>query len=62
MDLFTENDLRDLVTMRSKYCISLFMPTYKVGADIQQNAPRFKILFLKHRNCLFLQVCDRPKL
>ncbi len=44
MDLFTENDLRDLVTMRSKYCISLFMPTYKIGSEIQQNVPRFKNL------------------
>jgi hypothetical protein len=52
VDLFTENDLRDLVTMRSKYCISLFMPTYKVGADIQQNAPRFKNLISEAQELL----------
>lgn len=44
MDLFTEDDLRDLVTMRSKFCVSLFMPTYKIGSEIQQNIPRFKNL------------------
>jgi hypothetical protein len=44
VDLFTDDDLRDLVTMRSKYCISLFMPTFKNGVDIQQNPVRFKNL------------------
>lgn len=44
MDIFTEDDLRDLVTMRSKNCVSMYMPAFRAGSETQQNPIRFKNL------------------
>ncbi|MBN1601511.1 MAG: hypothetical protein JW915_07880 [Chitinispirillaceae bacterium] len=42
MDIFTEDDFRNLVSIQHPYCISIYMPFFRNGAEIQQNPIRFK--------------------
>ncbi|HEX2956813.1 MAG TPA: hypothetical protein VHO70_08270 [Chitinispirillaceae bacterium] len=44
MDIFTEDDFRNIVSIQHPYCISIFMPFFRAGAEIQQNPIRFKNL------------------
>lgn len=44
MDRMTTEELRSLVQQRTGPCVSLYMPTHDAGADIQQDAIRFKNL------------------
>ncbi len=44
MDTFTEDDLRDLVSVHFDHCVSIFMPSFRAGSDLQQNPIRFKNL------------------
>jgi hypothetical protein len=44
VDIFTEDDFRNLVSIQHPYCISIYMPFFRKGADIQQNPIRFKNL------------------
>ncbi len=42
MDIFTEDDLRDLISVHFDHCVSIFMPTFRTGSDLQQNPIRFR--------------------
>lgn len=44
MDLFTEDDLRDLVSIHYPNCVSIYMPSFRTGSETQQNPVRFKNL------------------
>lgn len=44
MDIFTEDDLRDLISVHFDHCVSIFMPAFKTGSDLQQNPIRFRNL------------------
>lgn len=44
MSLLSINDLKELVEQPQGICVSIYMPTYKAGAETQQNPIRFKNL------------------
>lgn len=44
MKLLSINELKTLVEKPDGYCVSLYMPTIKLGAETQQNPIRFKNL------------------
>jgi hypothetical protein len=44
MELFTKNNLKELVTMEGDRYISIFMPTFKTVPDTRQNPIRFRNL------------------
>jgi len=44
VDLFTEDDLRELISVHFENCISIYLPTLRAGAETQQNPIRFKNL------------------
>jgi hypothetical protein len=44
MDSLNRADVRGLMGERGKHCVSLYMPTHKAGAEIQQDPIRFKNL------------------
>lgn len=41
-EILTKNDLLDLIQRRKDTCVSIYLPTHRVGADTQQNQIRFK--------------------
>ena len=47
MDLITMENLREISTIRSPWCISLFMPTHRAGREMEQDPIRFKNLLRK---------------
>ncbi len=44
MDLFRENDLRDLVNFSSSPCVTVMMPAHRTGREIREDALRCKNL------------------
>lgn len=44
MDQFTREELRRLVEAAGATVVSIYMPTYRAGRDVRQNATRFKNL------------------
>jgi hypothetical protein len=44
MDRFRKSNLKDLLAHQAQPCLSLYMPTVRAGAEIQQNPIRFKKL------------------
>lgn len=44
MDRFTRDDLKRLTSVDADAAVSLFMPTYRAGREVRQNAIRFKNL------------------
>lgn len=44
MDSLTQNDLKALMDAHGEWCVSLFIPTVRAGAEVQQNQIRFKNL------------------
>lgn len=44
MDMLTRNDLITLAEAHGDWCVSLYMPTVRAGAETQQNPIRFKNL------------------
>ncbi|GAB1481728.1 hypothetical protein MASR2M78_05430 [Treponema sp.] len=44
MDIITREELNELITKRSTWCISLFMPTHRAGRETEQDPIRFKNL------------------
>ncbi|HEX3020137.1 MAG TPA: hypothetical protein VHP36_07530 [Chitinispirillaceae bacterium] len=55
MDIFTEDDLRDLISVHFDHCVSIFIPTFRTGSDLQQNPIRFKNLISTTMEKLILQ-------
>jgi hypothetical protein len=44
MDSLTREDIKTLIETQEEWCVSLFMPTVRAGAEVQQNPIRFKNL------------------
>ena len=44
MHQLSRDELKMLMQRQTGYCVSLYMPTYQAGADVQQNAIRCKNL------------------
>ena len=44
MDVLTMSDLRNLASIESGRCVSIYMPTHPVGREGQQDAVRLKNL------------------
>lgn len=42
MDILLKNELKELFSISNDPCISIYIPTYKKGADVAQNVIRFK--------------------
>lgn len=42
MDFFSKNELKNLIEHSEKPCVSIYMPTVKLGSETQQNPIRFK--------------------
>jgi hypothetical protein len=42
MELFTDDDLRELVTIENNHVVSIFLPMYHKGEEVQQNPIRLK--------------------
>lgn len=42
MDKLNIEDVKDLLNERSGNCVSIYMPTFRKGADVEQNRIRFK--------------------
>lgn len=47
MDSLTREDIKTLIETQEEWCVSLFMPTVRAGAEVQQNPIRFKNLLRK---------------
>jgi hypothetical protein len=62
--MFPVDELRELVDFRAEHCISIYMPTYRIGADVQQNPIHLKDLIdqveekLSKRGLRSADVCD----
>lgn len=54
MDSVTREELKSLIDQEADYCVSLFMPTYYAGAEIQQNQIRFRNLLRKTEDHLLI--------
>jgi hypothetical protein len=52
MDLVTRDDLRTLVEMAGEPCVSIYLPTHRVGRETQQDPIRFKNLLEQARGQL----------
>ncbi len=44
MDSLTRSNLIDLIDVEDEWCVSLYMPTVRAGAEVQQNTIRFRNL------------------
>ena len=44
MDQFTDEDLRELISVQFEHCVSIYMPSFRTGSETQQNPIRFKNL------------------
>jgi hypothetical protein len=44
MDIFTRNDLKNLLGKRESTCVSIYMPTYRTQPEAKQNPIRYKNL------------------
>jgi hypothetical protein len=42
MDSLTREDIKTLIEIQGEWCVSIFMPTVRAGAEVQQNPIRFK--------------------
>ncbi|MBN1562667.1 MAG: hypothetical protein JXA10_02430 [Anaerolineae bacterium] len=47
MDSLTREDIKGLIETEGEWCVSLFMPTVRAGAEVQQNPIRLKNLLRK---------------
>jgi hypothetical protein len=47
MDMFKDQDLKQLINMSDKWCVSLYMPAHRVGREQQQDPIRFKNLIAR---------------
>ncbi len=53
MDILTREKFKELISIEDEYCISIYMPTYRMGADIKQNTIRFKQCIREAEDKLF---------
>ena len=52
MDILKQKDLQQLLETSGEWCVSLYMPTHRVGREQQQDPIRFKIWSQgRRKNC-----------
>src|SRR5690554_1155008 len=61
MDLITMEKLRQISTIRSPWCVSLFMPTHRAGREMEQDPIRFKNLLRKAEEQLLASGLRSPE-
>jgi hypothetical protein len=61
MDRFSREELTDLLAQRDGHHVSIFLPTVRAGAEVQQNAIRFKNLLREASTRLQERGVERPE-
>jgi len=60
MDILNRTDLQELIEATGEWCISLYMPTHRIGWEQQQNTIRLKNLLTRAKNDLSEYGLRRP--
>jgi hypothetical protein len=61
MDILNPADLKSLIAQQGKWCISLYMPTHRVGREQQQDPIRLKNLLAEAETKLLANGLRRPE-
>ncbi len=61
MDILKPADLKSLIAQNGKWCVSLYMPTHRVGREQQQNPIRLKNLLAEAETKLLANGLRRPE-
>jgi hypothetical protein len=61
MDILTQRDLQQLIETSGECCVSLYMPTHRVGREQQQDPIRFKNLVVRAQERLLGYGLRRPE-
>jgi len=61
MDILNPADLKSLIAQQGKWCVSLYMPTYRVGQEQQQGPIRLKNLLAEAETKLLANGLRRPE-
>ena len=61
MDILNPTDLKSLIAQQGKWCVSIYMPTQRLGREQQQNPVRLKNLLAKAETDLLANGLRRPK-
>jgi hypothetical protein len=61
MDLLTPPALKSLIAQQGKWCVSLYIPTHRVGREQQQNPIRLKNLLAEAETRLLANGLRRPE-
>lgn len=61
MDILNPADLRSLIAQQEKWCVSMYMPTHRVGREQQQNPIRLKNLLAQAETKLLASGLRRPE-
>lgn len=61
MDILNPTDLKSLIAQQGKWCVSLYMPTHRLGREQQQDPVRLKNLLAKAEADLLANGLRRPK-
>src|SRR5919108_4880738 len=60
MDILNPADLKSLIAQQGKWCVSLYMPTHRVGREQQQDPIRLKNLLAEAETKLLANGLRRP--
>ena len=61
MDILNPADLKSLIAQKGKWCVSIYMPTHRVGREQQQDPVRLKNLFAEAETKLLANGLRRPE-
>ena len=61
MDILNPTDLKSLVAKQGKWCVSIYMPTHRLGQEQQQDPVRLKNLLAEAEAKLLANGLRRPK-
>ena len=61
MKSLSKDELKTLMSKQKGPCISMFMPAYRAGAEIQQNQIRFRNLLREAEEKLIAAGCRAPE-
>lgn len=61
MDILNPTDLKSLIAQQGKWCVSLYMPTHRLGREQQQDPVRLKNLLAEAETKLLANGLRRPK-
>lgn len=61
MDILNPTDLKSLIEQKGKWCVSVYMPTHRVGRDQQQDPIRLKNLLAEAETKLLANGIRRPE-